>query len=192
MTFKSYSRTALFLAGLSLVACSDDAQQTTSTQPTSGAEETTVNAAQPANAPMDARRGNTPIMPKADYDRVEFAEASADLTREARQTLDQVAQDFQDKGPVLLTLRMKDEDTVDATEPREQYEKLTPERVTAVKNYLQHNGVEIEKVAVDETGSVEDMGEHAAMARAPSDDDAQHLIIMIGTKDPRASVSRQE
>lgn len=179
MTSKLHTPIAILLASLSLVACTDK-----------GADRDAVGDAdthhkERVDPPREAVTGDTPVMPKAEYKTVQFVEGYSDLTPDARETLNEVAENLAGEGPVLLTLRMQDEDTVDATEPNRQFKVLTPERVTAVKKYLQESGVEIEQVAIDEAGAVADVGEDAAMARAPGRDDAQHLVIRVETKGAR-------
>lgn len=180
MTNKIHTLSAIILVSLSLVACTDEGADRDAI-----GGETDVYKKERVDPPLEAVTEKTPSMPKAEYETVQFVEGYSDLTPDAKETLDQVAEELSGEGPVLLTLRMQDDDTIDATEPTEQFKILTPERVTAVKKYLQENGVEVERVAIDEAGAVADVGEDAAMARAPERDDARHVVIQIEEKRSR-------
>lgn len=187
------SQAVLIVVGVHLSACSSDDSKTPVTNVAPETEEAQVGAAIPEEAPMDVRTPNTPIMPKADYKTIKFVKASSEITPGVRESLDAVVEEFENQGPIYLTLRMSDDDAIDATGPTQQFEDLTPERVTVIKNYLQQNGVMIEKVAVDESGTVADVGEDAAMARADetADEDAQYLVLTVttnGSPEPSASI----
>lgn len=187
------SQAVLMVAGIHLAACSSDDNNVPTTNVAPDTEEAQVGAALPEEAPMDVRTPDTPIMPKADYKTIKFVRASSEITPGVRESLDAVVEEFENQGPVNLTLRLSDDDAIDATGPTEQFENLTPERVTAIKNYLQQNGVVIEKVAVDESGTVADVGEDAAMARSEDTgrDEAQHLVLTVttnGSPEPSSTI----
>lgn len=177
--------TAIIFASLSMVACTD---YEGADRPQVNTEPSALSRADyPQSERMDALEGDTPVMAHAEYDTVEFMEASSQLTPESKTRLDELAETL-DQGPILLTLRMRNGDAIDATPPTEQFKTLTPERVTAVKNYLQQSGVAIEQVKVDEAGRVADKGEDAPMARETEDTgaDAQHVVITIATTETQA------
>lgn len=180
MNYKKYKLTAFALAVVSMVACSDhrgpDTDQLESTAGGVGAQ-----GDPRVERPVDIRTAQTPANADATFKTISFTGASSTLSPEAQANLDDVVGEFADSEPVLLTLRMKDGDTIDASQPREQFKVLTPERVTAVKNYLQQAGVAIEEVAVDQAGKVADVGEDNPMARSASaeSDSARHLVITI-------------
>lgn len=172
----------LAFAILPLAACSGNNETTEA-----GGEQSTIQSADRGynSQKMDVQTADTPSMPNAEYDTIEFVESSSVLTSEAQESLRSLADGLDREKPVLLTLRMHDKDTIDATEPTEQFKKLAPERVTAVKNFLQQTGVAIEQVKVDETGRVANMGEDNAMARGQdvNPNGGQVVVIDISTRE---------
>lgn len=176
----------LAFAILPLMACSDNNEATRA-----GGEQSTTQSPDRGYNPqeMDVQAADKPSMPNAEYETIEFVESSSELTYDAQESLRNLAQGLDNDKPVLLTLRMSDEDTIDATEPTEQFQKLAPERVTAVKNFLQQTGLAIEQVKVDEAGQVANMGEDNALARGVdvNPNGGQVVVVNISTREERGA-----
>lgn len=130
----------------------------------------------------DVKSESKPVMAQAKFSTVEFDESSAELSDQARSSLDDLASSLSQEAPVLLTLRMEDGDTVDATMPEDEFQQLAPQRISHVTKHLQEAGVNVIDVEVDEAGKVEDQGEGNAMARADDDENAQLVVITIATR----------
>lgn len=171
-----------FLLVLPVASCTDESEPLLPEVDTDVAE-----SVSPAYDPeeMDVTRPDTPVMPHAQFETVVFEKSSSYLNPQAQESLRNLIGRLDEGEPVLLTVRMRDEDAIDATPPTDQFKALTPERVTAVTKFLEQQGVTVAQVAIDEAGEVASIGEDTAMARDPNGtpEDAQVVVVTLTTRD---------
>lgn len=113
----------------------------------------------------EAGNANTPVMPKARYAELSFAEGSTSLSEDSREQLRGLADDIDESKEVYLTIQAQDGDTIEATAPPEELAAMTQPRVKAIQKFLHEQGMNIVKVGINQTGEVGNFGEGSALAR---------------------------
>lgn len=192
---------AIALTGL-FAGCDNDNYERTEYSPTSAESErvetTDINpaytngqtgtATDTSRSPeeLDVTTPVNPVRPLALNKTVAFAEGSAELTEEAKQALMEIASAVDKSRNSYLTVRIKDEDTIDATAPSASIAELSQPRAERVREFLEQNDVKVTEMAIDEAGEVADVGEGRPMARPEPENasrDTQYIVITVEVDD---------
>ncbi len=128
-------------------------------------------AALPTDMPTQSPANS---MVNALYDTISFDEATAELSAEAEEALDGLAQQINPENPATLTIRV--EDYTGAAEAGAGHGTLAQKRGQNVKDYLTEKGVEVADWTVDTLGGNPSPRADLSMAMQP---DQQQIIITI-------------
>lgn len=127
---------------------------------------------------MDAMRADRPVMAEAIYDEVKFPAGDSHLEAPAQAKLDSLAKEIKDGAEVYLTVRVKDEDTVEATPPDEELSAMANPRMQSIRQYLEEQGVNIVEVGIDTAREVGNYGEANALARPQEQSENTQLVVI--------------
>ena len=127
---------------------------------------------------MDALRADQPVMALAKYEGIRFAPDSSTLDETAQEKLDSLADEIESDVNVYLTVRVKDENGIEATPPDAELSAMANPRMQSIKSYLEEQGVNIVKVGVDSAQEVGNYGEDNALVRPDEQTEGNQIVII--------------
>lgn len=127
---------------------------------------------------MDALRTDQPVMAHAKYEGIRFAPDSSTLDQTAQEKLDSLADEIDSDVNVYLTVRVKDENGIEATPPDTELAAMANPRMQSIKSYLEDQGMNIVKVGVDSAEEVGNYGEDNALVRPDEQTDDNQIVVI--------------